>query len=545
MRRGRFPSRMRAHGRCASEVLAPDRLMRGNDNVTPTSVLRASELGVVVRRGSWRGEVICPSMASPTTSMIASLVGRERETAALDARLSALREHGLAVLLSGEAGVGKSALLAVAAARGESEGVRLLSVSGVRSEAHIAFAGLHQMLRPLLERVQRLPWPQRNALMATFGMEFGMDDASAPDNFLIGLGALEVLAEEAKKNPLMVVIDDAHWLDPSTAEVLGMVARRLGPEPLALLMAVRDGFGTALLEYGLPELRIRPLDRQSSGVLLDSVAPGLSNGLRARVLAASAGNPLALVELGVAVSSDPSDPSDPSEPSDLSEGSARQERLPMTARLERALTGRFRCLPAATRRVLLIASADQEACLSEVLTAAAFLGENATVALDDLAPAVASGVVQHDHKRISFGHPLLPAAIYRGATTTERQRAHAALAAALTSRPDRRAWHRAASTAKPDEDVAAEIEQTLLTVSNSGRTSIMLAAVERAAELTPDTHRRGRRLLRAAELAVELGRLDRARDSPRRHRSRELRTFGAGTAMAGPRQGRTRAPGGT
>ncbi len=506
MRRGRFPSRMRAHGRCTSEVLAPDRLMRGNDNVTPTSILRASELGVVVRRGSWRGEVICPSMASPTTSMIASLVGRERETAALDARLSALREHGLAVLLSGEAGVGKSALLAVAAARGESEGVRLLSVSGVRSEAHIAFAGLHQMLRPLLERVQRLPRPQRNALMATFGMEFGMDDASAPDNFLIGLGALEVLAEEAKKNPLMVVIDDAHWLDPSTAEVLGMVARRLGPEPVALLMAVRDGFETALLEYGLPELRIRPLDRQSSGALLDSVAPGLSNGLRARVVAASAGNPLALVELGVAVSSDPCDPSD------LSEGSPRQERLPMTARLEQALAGRFRCLPSATRRVLLIASVDQEACLSEVLTAAAFLGENATAALDDLAPAVAGGVVQHDHKRISFGHPLLPAAIYRGATTTERQGAHAALAAALTSRPDRRAWHRAASTAKPDEDVAAEIEQTLLTASSSRRTSIMLAAVERAAELTPDTHRRGRRLLRAAELAVELGRLDRARD---------------------------------
>ena len=182
----------------------------------------------------------------------------------------------------------------------------------------------------------------------------------------------------------------------------------------------------------------------------------------------------------------------------------------MTARLEQALAERVGCLPAATRAVLLVASLDQEAGLSEVLTAATCLSENATASLDDLAAAVAGGVVELDSERIRFRHPLLPATIYQAATTAERQRAHAALGAAFTDHPDRSAWHRAESTTKPDENVAAEIEQALLTASSHGRTIAMLAAIERAAELTPDPRRRSRRLLLAAELALELGRLDRA-----------------------------------
>ena len=421
------------------------------------------------------------------------LVGRESELGVLVGWLGGVRERGAGLVVRGGAGVGKSALLAATVDRAVGEGVRVLAVSGIRAEAGVAFAGLHQMVGPLLEQARELPGPQRDALLATFGMNEGRTS----DIFVVALAALELLNREAQHGPVVVVVDDAQWLDRQTADVLGLVGRRLSSTPAGLLLAVRDGYETALLHCGLPELRIEAMGEQSSSVLLDSIAPGLGSELRGRVLAAAAGNPLALIELPKAVGSG------------APVACGVPERLPMTARLEHAMTERFCDLPAATRTVLLVASADTQASLNEILTAAGQLGEGVPVSLDDLAPAVASCLVDHDHRRIRFRPPIVAAAIYQAASLGQRHQVHAALATAMTDRP-RRAWHRAASTTSPDEAVAAELEWASTGATTRGSPTITLSAMERAAELTPDVSRRRHRLLRGAELAAELGQLNRA-----------------------------------
>lgn len=421
------------------------------------------------------------------------LVGRESELGVLVGWLGGVRERGAGLVVRGGAGVGKSALSAATVDRAAGDGMRVLAVTGIRSEAGVAFAGLHQMVGPLLEQARGLPGPQRDALLATFGMNEGWTS----DTFVIALAALELLNREAEHGPLVVVVDDAHWLDRQTAEVLGLVGRRLSSTPAGLLLAVRDGYETALLRFGLPELRIEALGEQSSSVLLDSIAPALGSELRGRVLGAAAGNPLALIELPKAVGSG------------APVAFGVPEWLPMTARLEHAMVERFCDLPAATRTVLLAASADAQASLNEVLTAAGQLGEGVPVSLDDLAPAVASCMVEHDHMRIHFRPPVVASAIYQAATLAQRHRAHAALATAVIDRP-RRALHRAASTTCPDEVVAAELEWASTEATARGSPTITLSAMERAAEVTPDVSRRRHRLLRAAELAAELGQLNRA-----------------------------------
>jgi DNA-binding CsgD family transcriptional regulator len=422
------------------------------------------------------------------------LVGREFELKLLTTLLTGVRSRGAGTLIRGQAGVGKSALLAAATVSAQRMGIRILTVSGVRSEKGLAFAGLHQILRPLLERSDSLPPPQREALLSTFGM----DEESEPDSFLVALATLGLLAEESGSAPLLIVVDDAHWLDPSTLEVLGFVARRLSSLPVVLLIATRDGYATRLDEIGLPELRAEPLDTESAGTLLESWDPELGPEFREQVLAAAEGNPLALAELPATVGM-------------RSPGVYGLPELPLlTGRLERAMVERYRDLPWLTRMILLVASVDGEARMSQVITAAALLNENLTVSLDDLTSAVACELVEHDLTHIRFCHPLLPAAIYQAATPAQRQQAHAALAATLIDYPGRRAWHRAACTTIPDEEVAAELERTSLAGTRRETPGITLAAIERAAELTPDMSRRGRRLLRAAELALEFGQRDRA-----------------------------------
>jgi DNA-binding CsgD family transcriptional regulator len=423
-----------------------------------------------------------------------TFVGREREVGAVDALLETLPEEGVCLLVRGEIGVGKSVLLAKACDHAENSGMRVLAMSGARPEARVDFAGLHQMLRPLLGRAFGLPRPQRNALLATFGM----DEVSAPDKFLIALATLALLAKEADESPLIMVIDDAHWLDPSSAEVLGLVARRLASIPVALLMSIRDGYETTLAASCLPELRVGPLDEWSSGQLVDSVAPLLDNALRGRVLAAAAGNPLALVELTTALRCRP--------PGLL----VIPARLPLTARLEQALVDRYSSLPAATQTALLVASVDEDASLGEVLAAATLQHEDVPVSMEDLVPAFASGLLVHDRRRITFWHPLVPTALYQAATPAQRQQAHDALAATLVERPDRQVWHRAVSANGPDEELATELERASLGTMSRFTASVTLAAAERAAELTPAKSRRFRRFLRAAELAVEFGHFDKA-----------------------------------
>ena len=286
-----------------------------------------------------------------------------------------------------------------------------------------------------------------------------MDEASAPDPFLVALGSLELVAEEAREAPLLVIVDDAHWLDASTTYVLGFIARRLAPEPVVLLIAVRDGYETALVEFGLPELRVEALDDQSSRALLDSDPPALGPELRSQVLTAAAGNPLALVELAVGAGSQSA--------RCVRHARAAPDDPAPAASIGRSVLAIFR-----RRRVvvLLIASADHEASLREVLTAAALIEKEPPV-LEDLAPAVASGLVEHDHTRIMFRHPLLAAAVYQTATPAQRHAAHAALATALVDHQRRRAWHRAASTTSPDEAIAAELERASLGDTTRGATS--------------------------------------------------------------------------
>lgn len=425
---------------------------------------------------------------SDPTARTEILVGREREIGMLEAWLCQVRERGGALLVRGEPGVGKSALLAAASDRAESDGMQVWRLSAVRSEMGLSFAGLHQILRPLLERAHDLSQAHRAVLLASFGM----DNSATCSIFTVAVATLHLLAEIARKAPLLITIDDAHWLDSESAEVLGFVARRLGPEPLALLLAVREGNETALLGFKVPEVHLGALDETSAATLLDARAPGLGPRLRQRVLAEAARNPLALVELPVAQQSD-------------RPVFGRPERLPITARLQEVFAEQFLYLPAATRAVLLVASLDEWASQGEIMSAATQMGDEMSTSVDDLVPAVDSGLIEDDHTRITFRHPLIPAAIYEIESAARRRRAHAALATVLVDEPNRRAWHRAASISGPDEVAANELVSAAFGEQALKGPETRVAALERAAELTPNTPLRRQRLLRAAELALDLG----------------------------------------
>jgi DNA-binding CsgD family transcriptional regulator len=228
------------------------------------------------------------------------LVGRERELGVLDGLVDGVGERGGALVVRGEAGIGKSALLAAASTRATEHGITVLTTTGVQTEAHLPFAGLHQLLRAIIAGAEGLPARQRDALLAAFGMA----DAAAPDRFLITLAALELLADTAARSPLLLVVEDAQWLDRPSGDVLAFVARRLVSEPIALLAAVREGYASVLGEAGLPELRLEGLEAAAAGALLAAHAPALAPRVRERLLGEAAGNPLALMELRVALGSD-------------------------------------------------------------------------------------------------------------------------------------------------------------------------------------------------------------------------------------------------
>jgi DNA-binding CsgD family transcriptional regulator/tetratricopeptide (TPR) repeat protein len=414
-----------------------------------------------------------------------TLVGRAPELRRLEDLLAALSERGGGLLLRGEPGIGKSALLSAAADSAAQRGMRVLRTTGVQSEARLPFAGLHQLLWPVLDHLDALAPPQRHAVLAAFGMA----DRDSPDLFLIALAALNVLSEVATQTPLLVVLEDAHWLDRSSTEVLTFVARRLESEPVLILAAVRDGSDGPLDGAGLVELRLEGLDDASSTALLDAVAPALAAGVREQVLAEAAGNPLALVELPLASAQ-------------LDPGTLLPAWLPLTARLEHAFAAQVGGLPEPTRRLLLVAALNDGTALSETLKAAE------DVAADALEPALAANLVTVDGDELRFRHPLVRSAIRQAASLPERYAAHAALVAALADRPDRRIWHRAASVVGPDEETAAELERTAAAARRRGALSVAVSALTRAAELSADGPHRGARLLSAAELSFDLGRPD-------------------------------------
>jgi DNA-binding CsgD family transcriptional regulator len=420
-----------------------------------------------------------------------ALLGREQELSAIDGLLDAIGDRGGSMLIRGDAGLGKSALLDEAEARAAARGIAVLRTAGAPSETQLAFSGLQKLLRPRLEGIDALPAPQARALRVAFGL----GDGPAPDLFLIALAALDLLADAAADAPLLLVVEDAHWLDADTSEVLSFVARRVEMEPIALLLAVRDGYENSLDEAQLPEIRLEPLGAADSASLLDAHAPGLGRDLRRTLLEAAAGNPLALLELPRAAAIEQERGPSPLAP------------LPITDALERAFSDRASALPAATGTALLVAALDGEGSLDELLEAASSVAGHAITA-SELETAESAGLVELGATGVRFHHSLVRAAIERRAPTPVKRAVHAALAEAHVDDPDRRVWHRAAACAGPDSEVVEELQATAARALGRGAPALAAAALERGAELTADTAVRGDLLLRAAEMEFELGRAD-------------------------------------
>jgi DNA-binding NarL/FixJ family response regulator len=417
------------------------------------------------------------------------LYGREPELQRLGELIDSVRDSGWALIVRGEAGIGKTALLESATDRARSQGMRVLTTVGVESHAQVPFVGLHQLLRPAWSELGRLPAPQRMAVEAAFGLV----DEAAPDIFLIALAALDLIAEMASEAPLLLVVEDAQWVDSSTCRVLAFVALRLEHEPAALLFAVREGIPNEIEQVRLPELRLGRLAESDARDLLEALAPQLAPDVRDVVLAEADGNPLALVELPIALAEQ--DRGD----------SLLLEPLPLTQRLQHVFAGRIDELPPQTGLMLLLAALAQDSSVDELLAAAALLtGGRAEHADLELALSVGLGTI--DGGRFRFRHPLIRSAIEQARGPEERRAAHAALADALEDDLDRAVWHRAAATRGRDEVVAAALAAAGERAKARGGSDVAIAAFERSAALTPDAGVRALRLWQAAELGWQSGR---------------------------------------
>jgi DNA-binding CsgD family transcriptional regulator len=416
------------------------------------------------------------------------LVGRRRECDALSELVACVRSGRSQVLVvRGEAGIGKTALLEFLA--GRAEGCRVGRAVGVESERELAYAGLHQLCNPYLDRIDALPAPQREAL----GTAFGLRPGPVPDRFLLGLAVLTLLAEVAEEQPVICVVDDAQWLDRASVQALEFVARRLAAERVGLVFAVRETDEEPRLA-GLPELQVRGLAVEDAAALLESAVPGiLDSRVRDRILAEAQGNPLALLELPRALA-----------PDELALGTAprRIGAAPLASRLERGFVAQLELLPAPARQFLLAAAAEPVGDVPLLWRAARRLGLGA----DAAAAAEAAGLIEFGG-RVRFRHPLVRSAVYRSATAAERREVHQALAEATDPvlDPDRRAWHRACAAAGPDEQVAAELERSAGRSVSLGGVAAAAAFLEAAAALTPGPARRAQRSLAAAQAKATAG----------------------------------------
>jgi DNA-binding CsgD family transcriptional regulator len=417
----------------------------------------------------------------------AELRGRLDELGFLDRLIDAVRaDQSRALVLSGEAGVGKTALLDYVA--GHAAGCRVVRAAGVQSEMELAFAGLQQLCKPLLDHLDRLPGPQRDALATAFGLSAG----PAPDRFLVGLAVLGLLSDAAGERPLIGLVDDEQWLDEASAQALGFAARRLDAESVGLVFAARQPSEHVA---GLPVLVIEGLGEDDARALLDSVLTGpLDARVRDRIVAETRGNPLALLELPRGLT-----------PAELAGGFGYAGAAPVSARVEDSFRRRVQALPDQSRRLLLVAAADPTGDPGLVWRAAGLLGIGAEAA------AAEAGLVEFG-AWVAFRHPLVRTAAYRSASPLQRQDVHRALAEVTDPRadPDRRAWHRAHAAAAPDEDVAGELERSAGRARARGGLAAAAAFLERAALLTPEPVCRVQRMLAAARAKQAAGALDAA-----------------------------------
>ncbi|WP_166391461.1 ATP-binding protein [Nocardioides ochotonae] len=425
------------------------------------------------------------------------LVGRRAESAAVEDLLARAREgRSGALVVRGEAGIGKTAVLAHARDTGDRWGFRVGSLTGVQSEAQFAFAGLHQLCGLLLDRVEVLPEPQQAALEVAFGLRGG----PAPDRFLVGLAVLNLLAEVAEERGLLCLVDDAQWLDPASAQVLAFVSRRVAAERLALMFAVRDCEEGDLLPFsGIPDLRLAPLGETDARALLTAaVRTPLDDAVRDRIVAEARGNPLALLELPRSA-----------QPARLAGGFELPDALDVPHRIEASFQRRSSSLPAETQLFLLVAAAEPTGEMALLSRATESLG----IASDAHAPAEAAGLLELG-TQVRFRHPLVRSAVYRAAHAADRRRAHGALAGATDPAvdPDRRAWHRAQAVLGVDEAAAADLERSAARARARGGLAAAAAFLQRAVELTSDPADRVRRALEAAQAKHEAGASDVALD---------------------------------
>jgi DNA-binding CsgD family transcriptional regulator len=415
------------------------------------------------------------------------LYGRDEQLAAIDRLLTEMRSgRARSLVLRGEAGIGKTALLDAAQARA---GAWVLRVTGVESEADLPFAALHALLRPALDGIGTLPEPQAEALRGAFGIA----ESAVADRFLVGLGVLSLVAELAEGRPVLLLVDDAHWMDRASADALVFAARRLHAERAAVLAAARDEPPAVL--PGLPELRVGGLDRASAEQLL--VREGLAAAVRDQLIADAAGNPLALIELSRGLSGP------------QRAGSVTPLPLPGASpagRVQGEFAARFAALPEAGRRAVLVAALGGLADHAEVSQAIAAAGGSTT----DLAAAERAGLVRVTPAGVCFSHPLVRAAVLAASDVAEQMAGHEALASVVDG--DRRAWHLAAMADAPDEQVAAELDAAAQRASRRGSRAAASAAYERAARLSVRPQPRARRLALAAESAADVGQLSRAAD---------------------------------
>jgi DNA-binding CsgD family transcriptional regulator len=424
---------------------------------------------------------------------VISLVGRASEVDEIAQHVERARQGLSGVLVvRGDAGIGKTSLLdAVASSASGFEVIRLV---GIESEMRLGYAALHQLLTPFLDGVDSLPAPQARALNAAFGIS---DDA-APDAFLVGLAALTLVTTAATRRPLLVIVDDTQWLDQESADALGFLARRLYADAVCLLVAMRTSGDDRRLFDGVPALTLAPLAGEASAELLHAaVSAPPADQVRARILAEAHGNPLALVELGRALS-----------PDQLTGAEQLPEPLAVDRRLEGHFLRQVRDLPSPTQRLLLVAAAEP------TRDAASIWRAGRTLEFDQAAVVAARNAGLLDPgPQLEFRHPLIRSAVYQGADPTDRSEAHEALAEAADADGDvdRRAWHRGAATIAPDDEIADELDLAAQRAMGRGGCAASAALLRRSAELTVDRDRRAIRLLGAAAADLTAGSSARAR----------------------------------
>ncbi|MFF7203275.1 ATP-binding protein [Streptomyces sp. NPDC008141] len=421
----------------------------------------------------------------PLTDPAAELIGRGDDLALLRAFVDETAVSGGALLLSGDAGVGKTVLLDAAAAQAQGAGTRVARAAGVEFESALSFAGLHQVLHPLLAGLDRLTDPYRTALSVALGLDHGV----TPDQLMVSNAALALLEQAGAEHPLLVIVDDLPWLDRASAVVLGFVARRLIGSRVGFLGAYRPEEGSFFDRGGMPAHHVRPLDAAAAEELVASRFPALSPRVRERLLAEARGNPLALLELPIALRGT------------HRTGAGMPEVLPLSRRLQAVFASRVEALPDSTRLLLLHAVLDGTGDLRVLQSAG-----HEPNGIGDLAHAERAGLVyvDDDTGRLTFRHPLTRSAVVQLSTSDQRRRLHRALAEHSADRPERRAWHLAQATVEPDEHVAGLLEQVAHDIVRRGDAGGAIAALLRAADLSPRGYERSRRIAEAAYLGADM-----------------------------------------